>query len=154
MVSEAPAAIGDASEVVARAVATAAPELSRSGHDSVTLRARDTADVIESFLTELTRELRRLCAPYDYRQLFLFSRLCINLPVFRSAEHNLHRVGMRVQTADLCAVGFGSRLLSDFVRIDDGGYSLGRPPDTMARDVVKLHELARRYRLARRARAH
>lgn len=149
LVAEIPAGVGEARAVVARAAAVAAPELGDPGCDSVKLRARDAAPVIESFLAELTVELRRLCAPYDYRQLFLFSRLCTNLPVFRSAELNLHRVRMRVQAADLCAIGFGSRVLGDFTRVDAGeGYSLGHPPDTIARDTVMLHELARRYRLA------
>ena len=105
--------------------------------------------VLEAFLDELTRELRKLCSPYDYRQLFLFSRLCTNLPVFRSSEHTLSRVWIRTQAADISALRFGSRILGDFTRVDPGGgYSLGHPPDPIAADTVRLHELARCFRLA------
>lgn len=149
MVAEAPAGIKAARATVARAAEVAAPGLDGRASGSVELGARDAGPVLEAFLDELTRELMELCAPYDYRQLFLFSRLCANLPVFRSAERNLSRVWMRVQAADLCALGFGSRTLGDFTRVDPGGgYSLGHPPEPIAADTVRLHELARRFRLA------
>jgi len=140
--------MAEARTAIATAAVVASPEFGE-GRGSVTLGAQEAGPMLEAYLAELLRELRELCAPYDYRQLFLFSRLCTNLPVFRSAERNLARVWMRIQAADLCAVSFGSRILGDFTRVDpSGGYSLGHPPDPIAKDTVKLHELARRFRLA------
>lgn len=149
LVAEAPAGMAAARATVARAAVVAAPGLGDRAGGPVELGAQDAGPVFEAFLDELTAELLKLCAPYDYRQLFLFSRLCINLPTFRSTERNLSRVWMRVQAADLCALGFGSRILGDFTRVDsEAGFSLGHPPDAIAGDTVRLHELARRFRLA------
>jgi hypothetical protein len=151
LVTEAPAGISAAQEIVAKAAiaATTALGLNIERSDSVALGARDAGPVIETFIGELTQELAELCSPYDYRQLFLFSGLCTNLPAFRSSEHNLSRVWMRIRAADLCALGFGSRTLGDFTRLDhDAGFSLGRPPNRIALVTVRLHELAKRFRLA------
>lgn len=149
LVAEAPAGMDAARAGAAKAAMVAAPGLGGCAGGSVALGARDAGPVVEVFLGELTRALAELCGLYDYRQLFLFSRLCTNLPDFRSAERNQSRVWMRVQAADLCALGFGSRILGDFTRFDAGeGFSLGHPPDPIAGDTVRLHELARRFRLA------
>jgi hypothetical protein len=147
-VAQSPASMARARTAIAAAAVVASPGLGDQGHESVTLGAQDAGPVLEVFLAELTRELRELCAPYDYRQLFLFSRLCTNLPIFRSTEGSPQRVWMRIQAADLCAVRFGSRILGDFTRMDpNAGFSLGHPPNSMAGDTVRLHELARQFRL-------
>ena len=114
LVAEAPVGVAEARATVARAASVAAPGLGGPEGKSVTLGARDAGPVLETFIGELTQELGELCSFYDYRQLFLFSRLCTNLPVFRSAERKLSRVWMRIQAADLCAVRFGSRILDNF----------------------------------------
>ena len=149
LVAEAPAGIAGARSTLRGVAAAIVPELGDRTGASVVLGAREAERVLEAFVSELVRELRGLCVPYDYRQLFLVSRLCTNVPDFRSSERNLSRVWMRVQAADLCALGFGSRVLGDFTRVDpNGGYSLGFPPDAMAADVARLHELAKSFRLA------
>ena len=149
LVTEAPAGIAEAQATTARVAAAVTPDLGGQAGASTVLGAREAERVLEAFVSELVQELWAVCVPYDYRQLFLVSRLCTNLPAFRSSERNLSRVWMRVQAADLCALGFGSRVLGDFTRVDpDGGYSLGFPPDAMAADAARLHELARRFRLA------
>ena len=147
--AEAPAGISEARATLREAAAAIVPELGSQTSVSVILGAREAERVLGAFVSELVQQLWGLCVPYDYRQLFLVSRLCTNVPNFRSSERNLSRVWMRIQAADLCALGFGSRVLGDFTRVDpDGGYSLGFPPDSMAADVARLHELAKSFRLA------
>jgi hypothetical protein len=60
--------VAEARTTVSRAAALAAPDLADPGCNSVSLRGKDASSMVESFLSELTRQLRELCAPYDYRQ--------------------------------------------------------------------------------------
>lgn len=112
----------------------------------VALGAREAGPALEQVLAGLEERLAELCSRYDYRQFFLFSRLCLNLPVFRFKERTTHRTQARGMAADLCALRLGNRSLGDFTRVEEGGYSLGHPPDAIARDAVELHELAASHR--------
>jgi hypothetical protein len=91
-----------------------------SGNNPVVLGAKEAGPVLERFLTGLEERLAELCARYDYRQLFLFSRLCLNLPVFRSKERTTDRTQARGMAADLCALRLGNRSLGDFTRVEEG----------------------------------
>ena len=110
--------------------------------------AREGGPFLDRFLAAMEVQLQDLCARYDYRQLFLFSRLCMNLPAFKSRERTSARTEARGLSADLCALRLGNRSLGDFTRVDEGGYSLGYPPEAVAHDAVKLHGLAASYRTA------
>lgn len=144
LVEHSDAAAAEGWEAIVRAMQSALD--GPDGRRPAVLGAREGGPILDRFLAALEAQLRDLCARYDYRQLFLFSRLCMNLPVFKSRERTSARTEARGLSADLCALRLGNRSLGDFTRMDEGWYSLGYPPDAIAHDAVKLHELAASYR--------
>jgi hypothetical protein len=63
--------------------------------------------------------------------------------LLRDADADMAAVRVRVQNADRWVLRFGNRSLTrDFVRIEDGGISIGAVPESIFRDAVKLHWLA------------
>ena len=144
LVEQSDAGVAQGRATVARVARSVLDEPGESSQ--VVLGAREAGPALERFLAGLEERLAELCSRYDYRQFFLFSRLCLNLPVFRSKERTTHRTQARGMAADLCALRLGNRSLGDFTRVEEGGYSLGHPPDAIARDAVELHELAASHR--------
>lgn len=144
LVSAAPAAVAEADRVIGLAVREAAPELGDYVSE-VVLGVREAQAAFETLLSEVEAALEDLCGRYDYRQLLFVSRLCAGLPQFRSIEE-LRYVLMRTRSADRWIMRFGRRDLEhDFMRIDEGGYSIGFPPDSLFFDAVVLHALAKAH---------
>jgi hypothetical protein len=98
---------------------------------------------LEEIISGAERELEILCARYDYRQLLFLSRLCTAVPRLRAEDADMPAVRVRAQNADRWVLRCGDRNSTrDFVRIEDGRISIASIPDTIFRDVVKLHWLA------------
>lgn len=136
----------DARRTIARAAEEVAPGLGVS-RSEVLLEGRQAETAFEKVLSGLEDVLEELCSRYDYRQLLFVSRLCAGLPVLRSEEPNLGFTRMRVQSADRWVLRCGDRSLErDYMRIEEGGYSLGRLSDSLYYDAVKLHVLANFHR--------
>lgn len=93
LVEHSEAAAAEGREAIARAMQSAldGPDWRRPA----VLGAREGGPILDRFLAALEAQLRDLCACYDYRQLFLFSRLCMNLPVFKSREYTSARTEAR-----------------------------------------------------------
>lgn len=139
-----PAAVGEADRVIGRALRRAAPGLGDAS-SKVVFGVREAGAAFETVLAELEAALEELCGRYDYRQLLFVSRLCAGLPCFRPGEEPRY-VLMRTRSADRWALRFGRRDLErDFMRIDEGGYSIGFPPDSLFFDAVLLHVLAKAH---------
>lgn len=139
-------AADEADQVIGRAVRRVAPELDGSVQE-VVLDVRQAELAFETVLSEIEGVLEELCSRYDYRQLLFVSRLCAGLPLFRSEEPNMNVTRMRVQSADRWVLRCGDRSLEhDYMRIEEGGYSLGHLPHSLCWDAVKLHVLAHFHR--------
>lgn len=134
-------AVKEANRVLSRAYQRAAPALNAA--QAVRLSGPHVEPAYEALLGEIEQELEGLCARHDYRQMLFVSRLCVGLPVFREREPHLHATRMRGQAADRWVLKRGDRgLATDYMRIEEDGYSIGEPPDSLYRDAVKLHRLA------------
>ena len=144
MVAASPAAADEADRIIGRAVRKAAPEL--GGYSSqVVLGVEEAEAAFRTVLAEIEAALAELCGRYDYRQLLFVSRLCAGLPWFRPGEEPRY-VQMRTRSADRWVLGFGRRDLEhDYMRVDDGGYSIGHAPDSLFFDAVVLHVLAKAH---------
>lgn len=130
-----------ADRVISRAYRIVAPALNSA--QAVRLRGPRAEPAYEALLWEIERELEGLCARHDYRQMLFVSRLCVGLPVFREHEQHVGATGMRVQAADRWVLKRGGRSLdADYMHIDENGYSIGDPPDSLYRDAVQIHRLA------------
>jgi hypothetical protein len=142
LVAVSESAAQDADAFIAHVVGRAVPELSPSS-PVVRLDYRKAPEAFESMLRAIEAKLETLCGRYDYRQLLFISRLCVGLPILRSRDPNTHFTRMRSQNADRWVLRCGDRALErDYMRIEEGGYSLGHAPDTIFRDAVKVHQLA------------
>lgn len=134
-------AVEEADRFVSRAYRVAAPALNSA--QAVRLGGPHAGPAHERLLAEIERELDGLCARHDYRQMLFVSRLCVGLPVFREHEKHVGATGARLQAADRWVLKRGGRSLdADYMRIDENGYSIGDPPDSLYRDAVKIHRLA------------
>ncbi len=103
----------------------------------------DTDRPYEEILSGVERELEELCGRYDYRQLLFLSRLCAGVPALWDEDADMAAVRVRVQNADRWILRCGDRSSAqDSVRIEDGGISIGRLPEPIFRDAVKLHWMA------------
>lgn len=143
LVAALPKAADEADRVIADAVRKVVPDLG-GGTRQVVLGVEQAKEAFEEILTEIENALEELCGRYDYRQLLFVSRLCSGLPWFRPAEDEPRYVYMRTCSADRWALRCGNReLRHDYMRIDDGGYSIGHPPDSLFFDAVVLHVLAK-----------
>ena len=132
----------EADEVIARVV-EGAGKLSERSTTVARLSPREADPAFEAILSGVERELEVLCERYDYRQLLFLSRLCSGVPLLRSADASMPATRVRVQNADRWVLRCGDRSLGrDYMRVDEGGYSLGHPPDSIFRDAAKLHRLA------------
>ena len=143
LVVASPKAADEADRVIAEAVRKVAPQLG-GGTPQVVLSVEQAEQAFEELFTEIENVLEELCGRYDYRQLLFVSRLCSGLPWFRPAEDEPRYVYMRTRSADRWALRFGNRdLQQDYMRIDEGGYSIGHPPNSLFFDAVVLHVLAK-----------
>ncbi|MDP9477614.1 MAG: hypothetical protein M3R38_18340 [Actinomycetota bacterium] len=105
--------------------------------------AREVDRPLEEIISGAERELEELCGRYDYRQLLFLSRLCTGVPLLRDADADMAAVRVRVQNADRWILRCGNRSSpQDFMRIENGGISIGASPEPIFRDAVKLHWLA------------
>jgi hypothetical protein len=141
LVSESEPGIREAGDVISGLIDRA------GGLSAATPEARfrvwEADRLVEEIISGAERELKELCGRYDYRQLLFLSRLCTGVPLLRDADADMAAVRVRVQNADRWVLRFGNRSLTrDFVRIEDGGISIGAVPESIFRDAVKLHWLA------------
>jgi hypothetical protein len=143
LVEASPKAADEADRVIADAVRKVVPDLGGATRQ-VVLGVEQAEEAFQEIFTEIENALEVLCGRYDYRQLLFVSRLCSGLPWFRPAEDEPRYVYMRIRSADRWALRCGNRdLQHDYMRIDDGGYSIGHPPDSLFFDAVVLHVLAK-----------
>jgi hypothetical protein len=99
--------------------------------------------LLEEIISGVERELEKLCGRSDYRQLLFLSRLCVGVPPLRSADADMGAVRVRGQTADRWVLRCGDRSLDhDYMGLGQDGISIGKLPESIFRDVAKLHWLA------------
>ncbi len=142
LVADSGPGVREADEVIAGLVGGAG-ELSENSTTVALLRPREADPTFEALLSGVERELEDLCGRYDYRQLLFVSRLCSGVPLLRSYDASMPATRVRVQNADRWVLRCANRSLErDYMRVEDDGYSLGHLPESIFRDVVKLHRLA------------
>jgi hypothetical protein len=99
--------------------------------------------LLEEIISGVERELEKLCGRYDYRQLLFMSRLCVGVPPLRSADADMGAVRVRGQNADRWVLRCGDRSLDhDYMGLGQDGISISKLPESIFRDVAKLHWLA------------
>jgi hypothetical protein len=145
LVADSGPGIAEGRDVIARLVqragglSAAAPE----AHFS----PREASRPLEEITSGAEHELEDLCGQYDFRQLLFVSRLCTGVPLLWAADADMPATRVRCQTADRWVLRCGDRSLQhDYMRIEQDGISIGRPPDSIFRDAAKLHWLANFHR--------
>jgi len=141
LVADSGPGIGEARDVIAGVVERAG-RLS-DATPAAFFAPRDADPPFEEMISGAERVLEDLCGRYDYRQLLFLSRLCSGVPLLREADADIPATRVRVQNADRWVLRCGDRgLKRDYMRIEAGSISIGRPPASIFRDIAKLHWLA------------
>ena len=106
-------------------------------------RPSEAEDKWEELLSSVEEELRQLCGRYDYRQLLFVSRLCSGIPALRERDSEMGFTRVRCQRADRWVFRCADRSRDeDNLKIEQDAISVGRLPETIFQDAVRLHVLS------------
>jgi len=139
-------ALAEAQAVERRLFEEVAPGSTVPGAGEVTLDARDAAPALDRVVDGLEDELRGLCAPLDYRRLFVFSRLGAALPRLRRDERVREELLVRLAAGDFLALNFGGDGPDDFPGLRRFEGWISASAEDLAAATVMLHRLGSTYR--------
>lgn len=146
LVRNSAAGIRDANELIEGIVDRAGGlgEKISAGEEPVAfVNPREAEGKWEEILAGIEDELRRVCSRYDYRQLLFVSRLCSGIPALRRRDPEMEATRVRSQNADRWILRCANRHADrDYIRLEEGGPSVGDLPAKIFHDAVKLHVLA------------
>ena len=143
-----------ADKVIARIVDRAgglSEKISAGEEPEARLRPSEAEGKWEEILCNVEEELRWLCGRYDYRQLLFVSRLCSGIPELRALDDErgvtpddaMGYTRVRAQNADRWVFRYANRTNGrDNLKILDDGVSIGKLPNTIFQDAIKLHKMS------------
>jgi hypothetical protein len=131
-----------ADRVILGALHAAALELSEF-NSRVLLDVPRAESAFETILSNIERELLRLCAKHDYRQLLHVSRLCSAVPALMRQDANHEDRRFRTMSADRWILRCARRSLArDYMTMMRNDYRLMLVPDALCHDAAEIHVLA------------